>query len=1667
MHIQLLPFGRCSTVNQHSRCEFMDIRIRGASEHNLKSVNVEIGDGLTVVTGVSGSGKTSLVFDTLHHEAQRRFLDVFLYGRSGQRLAPAKVEAITGLEPAIAVGQNLLNRNPLSTLASASGLHPFLRLLYTNYGVRHCLQCGSPLSVLTEDEIVDRLVSLSKQEHLNLFAPLLHRVKGSHTTLLMVLADEFGKERLIVDGELWNTKPLDSMKAHDIEIEIGRIDKLMPAKKIREVIQRGTALGAGAIRVHGKKNKITLAATPICNICGAGFRDLEPTHFNQSCPYCRGKGCERCDQTGMHPQAASVRWEGMRLPELLTLSVDDVRQLFSKSELPSTANRLYSEIQGRLDALQRMGLGYISLDRSAPSLSRGESQRVRLAISLSSRLEDMLHVLDEPTIGQHPADVARFLPAFRDLAGPVIYVEHDRLAAAEADQAIDLGPGAGKEGGEVIFIGSPAELWKADTPTGRYFGLREQVMTPEPRLPPDQFLLVRGAHQHNLKHIDVKLPIGRLTVITGVSGSGKSTLVEHVLVPTLKKRKPIGCEGIEGPSIELVMVDQSPIGKNPRSNPATYTKLSDIIRDLYAEATGLSKSHFSFNRPEGACPTCKGIGATEIKMRYLPSIWISCTDCEGQRFNEEVLAATIKFADHELSIADFYSLSIQEIGDLVSRSPWLSPSRCKAAHRILKALNDVGLGYLELGQPSPTLSGGEAQRVKLTKYLGRNKLSNQLIVLDEPSTGLHPQDLHGLLRVLDRLVRSGATIVIVEHNTDIIRAADWIVDLGQGAGPKGGELLYAGPLEGLHDVKESITGNALENARAVQPRKPSKKIESRGTPVISIRNARANNLKGVDVDIPKGTLTVVTGVSGSGKSSLIRDVLQTEARRRYLESLSMFERQGVRESAEAPVDVITGLGVTLTVAPHHAHLWSHIPQFTRRNSVGVISELCFHVANLLASLGERRCLKCGAKMKRGKMWVCPKCNATAPVAKTRHFSGAHFASSCGKCSGLGTLQAPQPDKLIIHPEKPLCAGAMWSPGYWPKTYLCKDQPVIPALGEQYGFDPFKTPWKEMSREAQNAFLFGDDETYEITYQSKSSGPMKGKLRTHKWKWRGFFSKDSWLWDWDIHGTYTKTVVCPECNGKGLLPEFLAVTLQGCSMYELSELPLGELEELLKTVPTPPPEIPLARHAQISLNIARRRLRFLRQVGLGYLHLNRPTGTLSAGEAQRIQLASLLGSGLTSLTILIDEPSRGMHPSELEALREALQELRDEGNTVIAVEHDLLLIRAADHVIDLGPGAGALGGEIVAEGKIDEIIKANTITGKWLQDHPPRLAPKRRNLQNWIWPNQQRKPQGWMEIKGARAHNLRGEDVQLPLGAFIGVCGVSGSGKSTLLIDTLGRALVKKLHSSSFAREPVEPGEHDSIENAPKRAFIVDQSRRGIRSPAIFLGLIRPVEKIYADCDDAQALGLDERALSKHCSACSGRGRIRIDMGFLPDEYVECETCKGTGYRPEAWEVRYKGVALPEINAMTLDEVYELFKDEDRIAKPLNVVRQVGLGYLVWNQPAYTLSGGEVQRLRIAKELHKKTKNQTLYILDEPTVGLHMEDVARLVRILNQLVDAGHTVVVVEHHPYILANCDWLIELGPGGGSEGGRVIAKGPPGEVAKMNTPTAPYLREVLEVKR
>jgi excinuclease UvrABC ATPase subunit len=1734
----------------------LNIHIKGAKEHNLKSVDVSVGSGLTVVTGVSGSGKTSLVFDTLFHEARRRFQEVFTFGSPGSRLSPAKVDSITGVGPAVAVGQNLLNRNPNSTLATASGLHPFLRLLYARFGKRLCKKCSTGLSVLSEDEIVEQITALSKKNPVDVYAPVLHQAWGSHTTLLQLLSHEFGSEAILVNGKPWDKSKLNPGEQYNIEIHTARIEEGHGLKETRQAVQTVKALGAYAVvlRVlNEKEQQIIFSFAPVCARCGTWFGDLEPKHFNQPCPFCSGKGCTECKGTGFHPGAASVTWMDYRFPDLLSKSVEEIQPVFLKPELPSSAGRLLDEIKKRLAALDRVGLGYVSLDRPVPSLSRGESQRVRLAVALTGRLEDILYVLDEPTIGQHPADVMRLIPTFKDLAGPVVFVEHDRAAAAFADHAIDIGPGAGSRGGEIIFAGTPADLWKADTPTGKYFSLRERVKTPVPGPPAKGFITIKGAYKNNLRDIEVKIPYGGLTVVTGVSGSGKSTLVEDVLVASLEQKKPVGCKTFAGTWVKAVIVDQSPIGKNPRSTPATYTKLSDMIRDLFAEISGLSASHFSFNRPEGACPSCEGMGAIEVRMRYLASTWIPCSLCEGLRFKDEVLEQKLNIGKRKLSISEFYQLPAAEALEILRQAPLNSRYR-REAEDILEAFLDIGLGYLPLGQPSPTLSGGEAQRIKLAKYLGSGKLSDKIIVLDEPSTGLHAQDLLGLLRVLEKLVKAGATIVIVEHNPDIIRAADWIIDLGPGAGPRGGEVVYSGPLEGILISKTSVTGRALRQESEIVPN-DSHEPSFTPSPLIKVRGARANNLRHIDVDFPKNSLIVVTGVSGSGKSSLVRDVLEVEARRRFLETLSLYERQGLKEGPEASVDSVSGLGVCLTVTPDRK-------LYDRRSTVGTATELWHHLAVLFSAIGERTCLECGAQMTRCEQWICPGCGATASIASPGRFSPTTYAAACTTCQGIGTLQVPKPEKLIRSPGKPLCGGAMYSPGFFPKGYLCKPgnggYDIVRAFAQRHGFDPAVTPWDQIPTKVQQMFLFGDPEPLQVTFRNP-----RGRTYVSTITFNGFYG---WIRDWDVGGTYTDTVQCPDCKGARLRPQYLAVTLSGYNIHQLSEQPLSRLREIFAShdgnekkesenyklqntnykhitnynvqnykqktnekllqgglnqwvsgsvgqwVSRPVDqkarkvegekvrsskmrlkaskpflsanshELYNNRHYDAfpadsvhlkkpsvgpkgliappchgapgrSLDTIRRRLYFLEQVGLGYLHLNRVSATLSAGEAQRVKLAGLLGSGLTSLTVLLDEPTRGLHPREVKALVEALKELRDEGNTVIVVEHDPGVIEEADHIIDIGPFAGTGGGRVAAQGSPREIAGKDTVTGAWL-----------RGERRGTFRGQRRKAGKWLLIKGARENNLKNETIKIPRGVLVGICGVSGSGKSTLLMDTLGRVLVPVKHTTSVAKEPLEPGEHDEIVGAPSRALLVDQSKKGVQSPAAFLELVQPLIKLYAQGEDARALGLDEAALGKRCSVCRGSGLVRLDMGFLPDILSECETCEGTGYSAEMRGVKLHGCTLPQVNRLTIDEVYRLFGDYEQIAGPLRTARDVGLGYLVLRQPGISLSGGEAQRLKIAKELCKKTTGETLYILDEPTVGQHLEDVNRLIEVLNRLVDEGNSVIVIEHHPFLLAACDWLLELGPGGGPEGGRVIASGTPERIAAMNTPTAPYLKDVLK---
>jgi excinuclease ABC subunit A len=1550
------------------------MRVFGAAEHNLRDVDVTFGPGVTAVVGVSGSGKSSLAFDVVYTEARRRFLESLGLGRPGSRVPAAQVRSIEGLGPAVAIAQNVLNVNPASTVATSVGLHPFLRILYARFADVTCPRCQVPVRAVSREERLAIAVDmLAAADSLAVEVAVVRGLRRSHARLLAGLRGQF--DAVTIDGRPWaannssRVPRLDPTVPHDVVVRVATLHADASAAEVRAILERADALGSQEVRLGGTP----VLRAPICPSCSDWVRPLEPSAFRDAAV-----------------DTSSHRIAGVTLTELLARSLSEVLEFVDQLPVGLRAARIQDELLRRLRPLVTLGLGHLSLDRSMPTLSRGEAQRTRLAVVLGGRLEDLLHVLDEPTIGLHHTDLKRLLDAIASLPGPVLMVEHDRTAIAMADDVVEIGPAGGRGGGELVFQGTPAELWRADTASGRGFAATTRTRRTRRPLAAERIRLT-GAALRNLRDVECEIPVGSLTVITGPSGAGKTTLAREVLLASLRANVPVGCVTFDAPAMRAVAVDQKPLGNNPRSNPATYTKVFDRIRDVFANETGRSASEFTFNRAEGACPECEGMGAVVISLSYLAPIWVPCEACDGRRFRPEVLEATWE----GLSIADVLELSVDEASALFVEH--------RSVTRILETLQEVGLGYITLGQPSPSLSGGEAQRVRLTREMAKAK-TGDLVLLDEPTTGLHPGDLERLLAVLDKLTINGCTVVVVEHQADVIASADWRIDLGPGGGPDGGRLQHCGPP--VAEKQPRVTPRAKPRAGA------------RASDAIRVRGARAHNLQGVDVQFTKGRFTVVTGVSGSGKSSLVRDVVAAEANRRLLECLSVYERQSVREGPEAPVDSLTGLGPTMSIDasgtisdPGGPGRWD-----AARTTVGRSSDLDRLIALVLARAGVRSCLACGGDDVRRTSpapeaaWACGDCATSAVPIEPRHLMGSPVAV-CPQCVGLGVEREFDFD-AIVRPDVPLarCFGGGLA---WFRPEATGSNDVLRAFAERYQFDPSTTPWSELSDEVRHAVLYGDS------------------------SWVGL---NHWA-QYDLGGTETKSFPCRECGGTRLRAPYLAIRLEGRDRNELFSASFADLADVLASMDEPDDE--LAAHAR---TVALHRLGFLGSVGLGYLHVNRETWTLSAGEAQRIKLASVLGGGLVGMTVLLDEPSRGLHPSEVGALARSLSELRDAGNTVIAVEHDATLIRAADDIIEIGPGPGRAGGRLIDLDSVQSVTRA-------VRDG--RVSIPRRD---------RREPTEWMQVTGARENNLRGLDVRIPLGVQVGVCGPSGSGKSSLVVDTIARGLARpktNIPRSGIIR--VEPGVHDAISGAPVRTIVADQARAEITSPGMFLGLINAVRKSFAASEVAREQGITIKDLTYRCDACGGTGTWQEGMSFLPSVTQTCDACGGSGYRREVATLVERSRTLADIEALTIGELVEEWGDIDGVRRVGDAAVTLGLGYLIVRQPGWSLSGGEAQRLKLAKELARPARDGALHVLDEPTVGLQATDVAVLARALDTIVDAGNTVLVVEHDPVLLATCDWLIELGPGAGPDGGHIVFEGPPEELDKADTATAPYILEAL----
>ena len=1230
---------------------------------------------------------------------------------------------------------------------------------------------------------------------------------------------------------------------------------------------------------------------------------------------------------------------------------------------------------------------------------------------------------------------------------------------------------------------------------------------------PPEHIEIRGVRAHNLAGIDVDIPLRRFVCVTGVSGSGKSTLAVDVLYRGACKHLGRAVEapgehgaihGLEALH-DVVLVDQSPIGKTTRSNPASYVGALDAIRKRFAAEPvaierGYTAGTFSFNSGNGRCPSCGGNGFEHVEMQFLSDVYLRCPDCDGRRYRSEVLDVKIRPAGEAgldtgtpRSIADILEMTVDDAIDFFAGSPDVV--------RPLAPLAAVGLGYLRLGQPVPALSGGEAQRLKLARHLAAPKAGHasrrgtghcpkhSLFIFDEPTTGLHLEDVSRLLTALDALLAAGHSVLVIEHHLDVIAAADWIVDLGPEGGNGGGRVVATGRPRAVARRRRSHTGAALRAHFAERGQGADAMVaapartQSRSNGAIAIRNAREHNLHGADIDIPRDRFTVITGVSGSGKSTVAFDILFAEGQRRYLESLNAYARQFVQPAARPDVDAIFGI-------PPSVAIEQRTSRGGYKSTVGTMTEIHHFLRLLFVRLGTQHCPDCDiaiepqtadAIVDRVLRWHRGRevtIHAPLVVARKGYYTElAKWAAKHGHATlrvdgePLPTDAWPRLDRYQEH-DIDLPLGSV--------TARADREPVLRAMIERaldHGGGRVRVADRGARRRVSRDSA-GSTDRGETLYSTMRACPGCGRsfdeLDPRLFSWN---SRHGWCprcygtgrelrdfddtqtgeeayWSENGHGDARE---CRACAGRRLRPEALAVQYRSHTIADLGALDVATARRTLARIRPRGREAAIARDVLAELST---RLDFLCDLGLGYLRLDRAAPTLSGGEAQRIRLAAQLGSNLRGVCYILDEPTIGLHARDNAMLLDTLRALRAKGNTVVVVEHDEETIRSAEHIVDLGPGAGVNGGRVVAHGPIGRVLASReSLTGRHLASPLVHPLPDIRS------PERTKAPERHLSIRGACLNNLRDIDVDLPLERLVCVTGVSGSGKSSLVRGVLLANLAAALRRRRGGRPKWTGCREIAGFEAVKRVLEVDQTPIGKtpRScPATYVGIWDHIRRLFAGATESRIRGYGASRFSFNvaggrCDACDGQGMQRIEMSFLPDVRVPCDACGGRRFTPETLEIRYLDMSIAEVLGANVDEALPRFEAHPRVHRTLELLHDVGLGYLTLGQSSPTLSGGEAQRIKLVTELAKVDASasrsaaaRALYVLDEPTIGLHMADVEKLVRVLHRLVDAGNTVIVIEHNLDVVAEADMVIDLGPEGGAGGGKVVASGTPGKVAR-----------------
>lgn len=1388
--------------------------------------------------------------------------------------------------------------------------------------------------------------------------------------------------------------------------------------------------------------------------------------------------CGACQGSRLNATALAYRVAGLDLGSWHGLTVGDaLTRLNAYAARDPQGKRIREQLGSRLGYLAAVGLPYLTLDRQARTLSGGEAQRAGLTTALGAALTGTLFVLDEPTVGLHATDVPALGRVMQELAragNTVLVVEHDPEIVRSSDRVVEMGPGAGPRGGRILFDGTPAELAeRTDLPTGRAWSAPRRPASA--RRHAAHHLEIRGARVHNLQSVHVELPLGVLCAVTGPSGSGKSSLVNDILyrataraLGELSVDKPGPHDAIVGVDrlTKVVLVDQSPLGRTARGNAATYVKAWDRIRARFAgegEAArrGLTPAHFSFNVAAGRCEECAGEGYETVEMQFLADVHLLCPVCHGKRFKPEVLA--VKHAGR--SIADVLEMSVEEACAAFD----LASSRDYVIRRALDPILRVGLGYLPLGQPLSTLSGGEAQRLKLARALSE-AAKGALFVVDEPSAGLHAQDVATVLGALQSLVDEGASVIVVDHDLDVIRASDWVIDLGPGGGPHGGRVVATGTPESI-GMSDTRTGHALR-AEALEPyggprlgsRPTSRARRTTGsapartpmpmTSAISVFHAREHNLKDISCAIPHGRICVVTGPSGSGKSSLAFDVVFAEGQRRFMETLTPYARQFLPMLPRPDVDAVTGV-------PPSIALEQRTSRAGASSTVATVTEVAQYLRLLYARVGELHCPECDsvvAPLAADALFES-LANGGGTASKTvyapavRARKGTYF--DLFTAASRAGIKAARVDGAIVPVDPP------------PKLAKTKEHTIDLivhygrlSLLDRSSFERALAWGNGALRVADGAPSAKGNRSERMLSTARTCPSCGTGVPEIDPRWFSFNTKQGQCESCEGTGVRGGPSAleepgprqpCPTCGGSRLSAVPRAVRMFGEAYAQTTSRSVSGALTWVRgwRFTGSDAQIAKAPHAELV-----RRLAFIEQVGLGYLALDRPAATLSGGEMQRLRLSAQLGSGLTGALYVLDEPTIGLHPRDTARLLGNLRQLAEMGSTVLIVEHDAETIRAADHVIDLGPAGGRLGGSVVSAGPANQVLSdPRSPTARALRETARIRRPSRPMADAWI------------ELTGARANNLKAIDFRVPLGRMCVVAGVSGSGKSTLVRHVFYPSLRRALKLVA-----PDPGLHGSISGfgAVRRALAVDQSPIGRtpRSvPATFLGLWDEVRKLFASLPEAKTRGYTAARFSFNtgagrCAACEGQGTIVAEMAFLPDVVSPCESCGGLRFEAATLDVRYAGLSIGEVLHLSAADGAQLFVNHPKIARPLATLEELGVGYIQIGQGSNTLSGGEAQRLKLASELTAGTAHEpTVYVLDEPTTGLHLSDVRRLLEVFERLVARGDTLVIIEHHPDVIACADWVVELGPEAGQDGGQIVFEGDPKKLARTKTATGRVL--------